>query len=184
MATTDGYLPGPSAVRLRPVEADDLSLLRRWDEDPVIAALMGRRFVNVDPADWLRNLRGDRSGRMWMIEWQGQPVGEVELAQANYRARTAEIRICVGERELWGKGIGTAAMACSLDHAFGPMALEIVYLRVFATNQRAIRLYERLGFRPEGVLAPSRRRGDPAPVVLMKLTRRCWQQRREQILAG
>ncbi len=174
MATTDGVLPGLPRVGLRPVEQADLELLSRWDEDPVIHALMGRRFVDLSPREWLRNVRRSRSCRVWMIEWEGRPVGEVELAQVNRRTRTAEIRVCVGERPLWGRGIGTAAMTASLDHAFGPMGLESVYLRVFTTNQRAIALYERLGFRREGLLEPSRRRADPAPVLLMNLSRGRW----------
>lgn len=178
MATTDDYLPGPSAVRLRPVEQADLEVLRRWDEDPVIAALMGRRFENTSPTEWFNALRRVRSYRMWIIEREERPVGEVELAQVNHRTRSAEVRICVGDRSLWGQGIGTTAMIRALDEAFGPMALDEVYLRVFETNERAIALYRRLGFRPQGVLRPSRRRNDPAPVVLMKLTRRRWEGRR------
>ncbi|MBP2019148.1 RimJ/RimL family protein N-acetyltransferase [Symbiobacterium terraclitae] len=179
MATTDDYLTGPSSVRLRPVEQGDLELLLRWDEDPVIAALMGRRFENTSPAEWFSAQRRMRSYRIWIIERGEQPVGEVELAQVNHRTRSAEVRICVGERELWGQGIGTTAMTRALDEAFGPMALDEVYLRVFANNGRAIALYDRLGFQPAGVLRPSRRRNDPAPVLLMRLTRHRWQSHRK-----
>lgn len=177
MATTDDVLPAQPDVALRPVEQADLGLLSRWDADPVIRALMGRRFVGLTPAEWLENVRRSRSARVWMIEWEGRPVGEVELAQVNRRSRTAEVRVCVGERELWGRGIGTAAMSALLEEAFGPMGLTSVYLRVFTTNRRAIALYERLGFRPEGILEPSRRRGDPAPVLLMSLPRARWRAR-------
>ncbi len=171
MATTDDVLPAQPDVALRPVEQADLGLLSRWDADPVIRALMGRRFVGLTPAEWLENVRRSRSARVWMIEWEGRPVGEVELAQVNRRSRTAEVRVCVGERELWGRGIGTAAMG-----------LTSVYLRVFTTNRRAIALYERLGFRPEGILEPSRRRGDPAPVLLMSLPRARWRLRAGRVV--
>nr|PZN73937.1 MAG: hypothetical protein DIU55_01440 [Bacillota bacterium] len=174
MATTEDALPGLPRVGLRPVEQADLALLSRWDEDSVIGALMGRRFARLSPAEWWEGVRRSRSCRVWMIEWEGRSVGEVELAQLNRRAGTAEVRICVGEKALWGRGIGTAAMSALLDEAFGPMGLESVYLRVFSTNRRAIALYEKLGFRPEGLLAPSRRRSDPAPVLLMSLTRGRW----------
>jgi len=174
MTTTDDVWPALPDVELRPVEQADLDLLARWDEDPVISALMGRRFIGLSPAEWLANVRRSRSSRVWMIQWEGRPVGEVELAQVNRRRRTAEVRVCVGERDLWGRGIGTAAMSALLDQAFGPMGLESVYLRVFTTNRRAIALYERLGFRREAVLEPSLRRADPAPVLLMSLSRTRW----------
>lgn len=184
MATTDDVLPGLPRVGLRPVEPADLALLSRWDEDPVIGALMGRRFVGQSPAQWLEDVRHSRTSRVWMIEWEGRTVGEVELAQVNRRASTAEVRVCVGEKALWGRGIGTAAMSALLNEAFVVMGLETVYLRVFTTNLRAIGLYERLGFRREGLLAPSSRRADPAPVLLMNLSRSRWlaRKRREPAL--
>lgn len=165
-------------VTLRPVGAADLPILQVWDADPMIIALMGRRFDDQTPEAWFRSLRGQRTCRAWIVEAGGRPVGEVELAQINWRNGTAEIRICIGEKENWGQGLGTESMVASLAHAFEQMNLKRIYLRVFDTNTRAIRLYERLGFRKEAVLAPSARRQDPAPVVLMNLTRHRWAIRR------
>ncbi|MFZ5817177.1 MAG: GNAT family N-acetyltransferase [Bacillota bacterium] len=166
-------LPG-GEILLRPVEAADLPLLRAWDADPVIEALMGRRFAEQSPEEWFQGLRHQRNARAWIIETGQRPVGEVELAQINWRNGTAEIRICLGVKECWGQGLGTAAMIHSLALAFEQMHLKAVYLRVFATNQRAIRLYERLGFRKQGILPASVRRHDPAPVLLMNLPRHRW----------
>jgi RimJ/RimL family protein N-acetyltransferase len=151
-----------------------------WDADPAIIALMGRRFEAQRPEEWLRQVRRSRLCRAWVIELGDQPVGEVELAQINNRLHTAEIRICVGESAQWGRGIGTVAMRESLRLAFGEMGLQTVYLRVFANNLRAIALYERMGFRKEGMLQPSERRNDPAPVVLMNLSRARWQARQSK----
>jgi RimJ/RimL family protein N-acetyltransferase len=39
-----------------------------------------------------------------------------------------------------------------LDHAFGEMRLERVFLTVSPSNARAIRSYEKVGFSREGVL--------------------------------
>lgn len=170
-------LAGPM-VTLRPVGAPDLPILQVWDADPAIIALMGRRFDDQTPEDWLRSLRGQRTSRAWIIEAGDRPVGEVELAQINWRSGTAEIRICIGEKESWGHGIGTESLAHSLRFAFEGLNLKKIYLRVFDTNTRAIHLYERLGFRKEAILAPSVRRQDPAPVVLMNLTHHRWTIRR------
>ena len=180
METTELAVPDASTVRLRSIERADLPLLELWDSDPVIIALMGRRFEAQRPEEWLRQVRRSRSSRAWIIELGGRPVGEVELAQINNRNHTAEIRICVGESGLWGRGIGTLAMTESLRLAFGETGLETVYLRVFANNLRAIALYQRMGFRKEGILQPSERRNDPAPVVLMNLSRARWQMRRSK----
>lgn len=175
-------LTGPM-VTLRPIGAGDIPILRAWDGDPEIIALMGRRFDNQTPEDWFRNSQKGRESRAWMIESDGQPVGELELAQINWRSGTAEIRICIGERAYWGKGLGTEALIHLLNHAFAGMNLKSIYLRVFATNLRALRLYQRLGFRKEAVLSPSSRRQDPAPVILMSLTSSRWASR-QRVTAG
>ncbi len=181
MVTTESsrktVLAGQLTV-LRPIVATDLPVLQAWDADPAIIALMGRRFADQIPESWLKSLRSARTCQAWLIELpEGRPVGELELAQINWRAGTAEVRICIGDKDCWGKGIGTDALAAALTHAFDAMKLEAVYLRVFETNTRATRLYERLGFRAQGILPPSARRGDPASVLLMNLTRRRWASR-------
>lgn len=161
-------------INLRPIGEADLPVLAGWDGDPAIIAVMGRRFAEQSPERWLKGLQTRRSSRAWIIEMDDQPVGEVELAQINNRSGTAEIRICIGEKERWGQGIGGEAMRLILAHAFEAMRLAAIYLRVFTTNERAVRLYERLGFRKEAILPASERRGDPAPVLLMNLTRARW----------
>jgi diamine N-acetyltransferase len=176
-------LSGPMVV-LRPVGAADLPILQVWDADPAIIELMGRRFDEQSPEQWLRSLRNGRSSRAWIIEYSERPVGELELAQINYSSGTAEIRICIGEKDCWGLGLGREAMARSLAFAFETLNLKEIYLRVFATNTRAIRLYERLGFRKEAILPPSSRRQDPAPVVLMNLDRHRWAMRRQMVAVG
>jgi len=182
METTDSscktVLAGQKTV-LRPIVAADLPTIQAWDADPAIIALMGRRFDAQQPEEWLRSVRSARTCRAWLVvSPEGQPLGEVELAQINWRAGTAEVRICIGAKECWGQGIGTDALIISLTYAFETMNLQAIYLRVFATNLRAIRLYERMGFRKRGLLPPSERRGDPAPVLLMNLTEHRWAARR------
>jgi RimJ/RimL family protein N-acetyltransferase len=51
-----------------------------------------------------------------------------------------------------GRGFGTEAARLVLDHAFGELALHRVDLNVLEFNEGAMRLYERLGFRRDGVL--------------------------------
>lgn len=164
---------------LRPVMAQDLPTLQAWDADPVIIALMGRKFQEMNVDDWFRSLDAERNCRAWVIEnHEERLVGELELAQVNWRAGTAELRICIGERDCWNLGYGTDAIRTALRVAFDTMGLQAVYLRVFTTNDRAVHVYERLGFRKQAILQPSARREDPSSVLLMNLTRDRWYMKR------
>jgi RimJ/RimL family protein N-acetyltransferase len=62
----------------------------------------------------------------------------------------AWVGIGLGEREYWGKGYGTDTMRLALCYAFTELNLHRVTLGVFEYNPRAIRSYEKAGFRVEG----------------------------------
>ena len=62
----------------------------------------------------------------------------------------AWVGIGLGERDYWGKGCGTDAMRLALRFAFMELNLHRVTLDVFEYNPRAIRSYEKAGFREEG----------------------------------
>lgn len=162
-----------AAVRLRPLALDDLAVMAGWDRDPEIVALMGQKFGSQDSAaEWYHRLRSGRSCRALAIETDdGRLIGEVELDRIDWRGGCAELRICIGEKDCWGHGYGRDALHTFLHLAFDAWRLRSVYLRVYADNGRAIRLYRRLGFMPQGLLPPSRRRDDPGGVLLMNLSR-------------
>jgi len=67
----------------------------------------------------------------------------------------AWIGIGIGEREFWGKGYGTDMMKLALQYAFTELNVYRVSLGLFEYNPRALRSYEKAGFRLEG-----RTRGD------------------------
>ncbi|NOH00793.1 MAG: GNAT family N-acetyltransferase [Chloroflexi bacterium] len=76
-------------------------------------------------------------------------LGETEL-EVNWAARDSFVGIGINDREDWGKGYGTDAMRIMLRYAFTELNLRRVTLTVFEYNPRAIRSYEKAGFRREG----------------------------------
>lgn len=70
---------------------------------------------------------------------------------ANHRMRhSASIGIMV-HRDYQNKGVGSALMKALIDIADNWLMLVRVELTVFEDNERAIYLYEKLGFKKEGV---------------------------------
>jgi RimJ/RimL family protein N-acetyltransferase len=70
----------------------------------------------------------------------------------NWSSRDSFIWISISDREDWGKGYGTDAMKLILRLAFTELNLRRVTLTVFEYNPRAIRSYEKVGFKHEGRL--------------------------------
>lgn len=86
-----------------------------------------------------------------LAEAAGRILGNVSL-HTDRRARMrhrGQIAISV-RREVWGQGIGSALMQAVIDHARQFPELEILNLEVRQDNLRAIRLYEKFGFRKVG----------------------------------
>jgi RimJ/RimL family protein N-acetyltransferase len=67
----------------------------------------------------------------------------------------AWVGLGIGEREFWSKGYGSDMMKLCQGYVFGELGVERLSLGLFEYNPRALRSYEKCGFRFEG-----RTRGD------------------------
>ena len=76
-------------------------------------------------------------------------LGTISLKDVDLTDRKAEYAISL-RRKAQGRGIATEATCEILRLAFEEYGLERVYLNVLSDNNRAIRLYERVGFVYEG----------------------------------
>jgi len=77
-------------------------------------------------------------------------IGELGLDVVDWAGRDAFVGLGIGETEYWSKGYGTDIMNVLLRYAFTEINLKRVTLTVFEYNPRAIRSYEKVGFRQEG----------------------------------
>ena len=77
-------------------------------------------------------------------------VGAIELDGIRWAHGEAFVGISIADREYWGKGYGTDAMRVILRYAFLELNLRRVSLDTFEYNPRAVRSYEKAGFKHEG----------------------------------
>jgi RimJ/RimL family protein N-acetyltransferase len=107
-------------------------------------------------------------------------VGEIDLSGINWASGEAIVGIGIGDRNDWGKGYGTDAMRLILRFAFEELNLHRVFLNTFEYNPRAIRSYEKCGFKHEGrqrqVLNREGRRWD---LIFMGILREEWKKMTE-----
>ncbi len=62
----------------------------------------------------------------------------------------AWVGLAIGEREFWSRGYGTDMMKICLRYVFTELGLERLSLGLHEYNPRALRSYEKCGFRMEG----------------------------------
>ena len=143
-------------IRLTPLRDADVEPLFEWINDRELV-LQSAPFRPVDEAGhraWFDEVRKRADVAIFAIRpLDGDRlIGTCQLLAIDTRHRTAELQIRIGEEDDRGRGVGTEAVRLLVWHAFRDLDLRRVQLHAFATNQAAIRAYEKAGFRREGVL--------------------------------
>ena len=102
----------------------------------------------------------------------GEHVGNCGLHRVDWVNRAAEYGIVIGEPNAQNKGYGTEVTKLVLRYAFEQLNLNRVQLRVYEYNARAVKCYEKAGYRLEGRLRQARFwRGRYWEVLLMAVLR-------------
>ena len=77
-------------------------------------------------------------------------IGSIGLFNVDLVHGRAEMGIMIGDRNFWNRGYGTEATQLLLDFSFNALNLSHIRLGVFSFNPRAIRCYEKVGFKTVG----------------------------------
>lgn len=162
-------------MRLRPARPTDLALLQYWDSKPQVIAATGG---DAD-FDWENELPHNPQWREFLIaEVDGRPLGFLQIIdpaneETHYWGEVEDnlraIDIWIGEESDLGKGFGTRMMQMALQRCFAGAAVKAVLVDPLASNTRAHRFYERLGFRPV-----ERRMFGADDCMVYRLDRKAW----------
>ena len=138
-------------ITLRPATIDDLHTLEHWDEQ--------QHVIDADPNDdwnWAEELPREVDWREFLIaEDAGRPIGFIQIIDAareetHYWGDVPEnlraIDIWIGESSDLGRSYGTEMMREALARCFADPNVTAVLIDPLASNTRAHRFYERLGF--------------------------------------
>ena len=139
----------------RKLTVKDLPYRVKWLNDPEVNKYLGHRTRSGTDEEfhrkWFENYSSDETKEIFIIEVDGKPVGQVGLVDIHLLDKNACLYIVIGEKNYWGKGIGSAAMEYILNYGFKDLNLRKICLEVHARNTAAIRLYKKYGFEQEGL---------------------------------
>ncbi len=166
-------------IVLRPIEVEDLPRYVRWFADSRVLEYFGpfRPMNLAQERAWWDAQNSDRSAVNFACEFEGRHIGGGGFCGIDHMHRRAEVGLCIGEPDLWDRGLGTDMLRTLLAYGFDYLNLHRVSLRVFAENMRALHAYERLGFVHEGRFREAEwRHGKWHDLLLMSILSREWAQ--------
>lgn len=128
--------------------AEAAAALAESYNDPVHGPLMGHdeAFSEEDVREHVAWIIED-GGRAFLLEWNGLPAGDADLR--GLTERHAELAILVGVRAPQGRGLGTRFAVMVTAFAFRVLGLERVYVSILPDNAASLRLFEKVGYRPD-----------------------------------
>lgn len=144
-------------VALRPVEEGDIPIITKWlnDEEVTYYMFYGQLPMSTSQVAKMINEQVESPNNVVLIiedRKTNKPIGFGGLYDIHPRARKAEFRILIGEKDYWGKGYGTEATELLTFYGFDRLHLNRIWLGVTDENKAAVSVYKNVGYKVEGVL--------------------------------
>ena len=180
-------MPAPNSrekatFTFRPLAMDDLPLMHHWRNGPAVAAWWEAvpEYAEI-VAKYTPRITGEELIRPYIALRDGVPIGYLQwcrLAEvpghaadglADAGAGSAAVDLFIGEDSYRGRGLGAAMLRVFLREViFAAPDVTTCFIDPNPENTVAIRSYERVGFRPLGVV---REDADGDPAWLMRIGR-------------
>ena len=141
-------------VALGPLRRDLLPLYQRWINDfgtlRTLAVPSTPMTLEAETA-WYESRSAVNEIAFTIYESSNwRPIGNTDLHNVDYRHRTSEFGLLIGEPDARGKGYGTETARLMLDYAFTALGLHSVLLTVYEFNLAGQHAYRKAGFKGIG----------------------------------
>ncbi len=138
-------------VKLLPIEYEDVVLLNKWKNDEGIFKYLGGGYRPTSLSqqkNWMDKLTENtmENQRYMIVDEEEKKVGQIGLYQISNIHKTCSLGIYIGEKGKQGKGIASKAYKALENYAKSYLNIRKIHLEVVGENERAIKMYERLGF--------------------------------------
>ncbi len=140
---------------IRPIEEDDIDTIYPWYHDQDVNlwssgawplnTLLSKEQLAV------KFLVGTQDAyRYALLNENELLIGTIGFQEINVPAHSVTLYIVIGDKAHWGKGYGTDALITFARFLFTQWNFHRITLDTWDENSRAIRAYEKVGFKIEG----------------------------------
>lgn len=144
-------------LKLTSLKEDDLDTFEVWYND--VNFLRHYDMISAFPKsqcellEMLHDIRKSNDRYIFAVRTieANKFVGVTGFENILWNNGVATIYIGIGDNTFRGKGFGKESLALTIDFGFQELNLHRIQLSVLAYNEPAIKLYESLGFKKEGI---------------------------------
>ncbi len=143
-------------IKLGPVKREYIDYYIKWMNDPELTQylMMYRPLTREMEEEWFNSLKNRENFFIFAILLFNQDENEKLLGNCSidvdWKNRIGTCGIVIGEKEYHSKGYGTEAMKLLVDYGFNTLNLNRIQLETFSFNKRALKSYQKVGFKEEG----------------------------------
>ena len=140
-------------IKFEELEEKDIEWARLLHNDPsVLKMLTDPREVSQDQQKkWFDSLKKSKNKKRLVVYVNDEKIGIIRLDEIDHNNKSIRVGLDV-HKDFRNKGYGTLAYKKLLDYCFSELKFHRVYLMVAEYNKIALHLYEKLGFKKEGVM--------------------------------
>ena len=141
-------------IYLSPMNSDDYEKYTEWLNSYEVGKGTGAitRMTSIESEkEWLARATSEKYNFAMVLKDTDTLIGNISLMKVHDVNRTAELGIFIGDENYLSRGYGSEAIMLLLDYAFNFINLNNIMLRVYDYNKRAIRAYEKCGFKTFGI---------------------------------
>ncbi len=130
-----------------------------WIHRPEVTQYLGADFSQMTEEDevaHLQNMLDDDDRYSWMIERNGEIVGNIEINEIRklshkYGVTAGAFCTLIGNPKNWGQGLGSSAKQAACNWAFSEGGFAIIEAKAYMQNVHSWNALERLGYRYAGI---------------------------------
>lgn len=151
-------------IKLRPIEEEDLEILKHWRNDPTIKENCNEwRDLNAqDQWVWFDSLTKNINCQMWAIEIEDKKkyrfsmekeptiIGACGIVKINWKNLYGEISIYIGDKNYQGLGLGAKTLSLMEKWAWEDAGLRKLLGFVWEGNEKAANMFKSTGYRKVG----------------------------------
>lgn len=139
-------------VRFRPPKPDDAAAMITWFEDmEVTRFILLRHPPSLDAEkEWLDKMARDPNQVVWVLEHEGTVVGTTAIHEINWREGFGMTGTLIGDKSVWGKGLGRELMQMRTRYAFTQLPLRKLKSAYLDGNEASARAQSAAGYREVG----------------------------------